>query len=441
MKFNLRAILPYFEITHARAIYKLACTFFFMFALMQTIQAQDENGAKVCTVKIKVEINDSSGANEQPIRARDVRLFRNGTLIKVWRGDVLKGQKQTTLEATVPIIAGENRFTAYAFNLDNVKSVDSILYVTGSQELKRKGTLYLISVGINSYENPIFNLRYTVADARAFADAARVSQMKVGNYERVEVAPLFDKDATKENLLMAFKILSGTSDESNMGSKSLPPALTKLKAVQPEDAVVVFFAGHGAARESRFYLLLYDIGFTGTREELKTEGLQTILSHSISDLELEKVFEGIDAGQLLLVIDACNSGQALEAQERRRGPMNSQGLAQLAYEKGIYILTAAQSYQAALEAVELGHGYLTYALVEEGLKQGKADDDPQDNILFAREWLDYATARVPAMQEKKMEESRGINFGSDEEPKADAPKRDAQRPRVFYRRETERRSL
>jgi hypothetical protein len=40
-----------------------------------------------------------------------------------------------------------------------------------------------------------------------------------------------------------------------------------------------------------------------------------------------------------MVIDACNSGQALEAEEKRRGPMNSKGLAQLAYEKGMYILT------------------------------------------------------------------------------------------------------
>ncbi len=78
--------------------------------------------------------------------------------------------------------------------------------------------------------------------------------------------------------------------------------------------------------------------------------------------------EGLDAGHLLLIIDACNSGQALEAEEKRRGPMNSKGLAQLAYEKGMYILTAAQSFQAALEAAQLGHGLLTYALVEEGLK-------------------------------------------------------------------------
>ena len=53
--------------------------------------------------------------------------------------------------------------------------------------------------------------------------------------------------------------------------------------------------------------------------------------------------------------------------------MNSKGLAQLAYEKGMYILAGAQSYQAALEAEELGHGYLTFSLVEEGLKTPAAD--------------------------------------------------------------------
>src|SRR5207248_10544760 len=91
-------------------------------------------------------------------------------------------------------------------------------------------------------------------------------------------------------------------------------------------------------------------------------------------------------------------GQALEAEEKRRGPMNSKGLAQLAYEKGMYVLTAAQSFQAAQEARQLGHGLLTYALVEEGLKQAAADYEPRDGEVRVREWLDDATARVPAMQ-------------------------------------------
>jgi uncharacterized caspase-like protein len=165
------------------------------------------------------------------------------------------------------------------------------------------------------------------------------------------------------------------------------------------------------------------------------------LSHSISDRELEQVVEGIDAGRLLLVIDACNSGQALDVEEKRRGPMNSKGLAQLAYEKGMYILTAAQSYQSAQEASRLGHGYLTYALVEEGLKSDTADKDPKDRQVLLREWFDFATARVPEMQLEKVEEQRKqgrqlehiIVFAEGDKSKG----RQVQRPRVFYRREAE----
>ena len=74
----------------------------------------------------------------------------------------------------------------------------------------------------------------------------------------------------------------------------------------------------------------------------------------------------------------------------------------------MYILTAAQSYQAALEASRLGHGYLTYALIEEGLKNGQADADPADGTIFAREWFNYATRRVPQMQEERLNGQKGI---------------------------------
>src|SRR6185503_18729160 len=79
---------------------------------------------------------------------------------------------------------------------------------------------------------------------------------------------------------------------------------------QPEDAVIVYFAGHGTAHGDQFYLIPHDLGYDGPRENLQEASLRTILPHSISDRELEKSFEKLDAGQLLLVIDACNSGQA-----------------------------------------------------------------------------------------------------------------------------------
>ena len=390
-------------------------------------------------VKIKIDVTDAPADQEhaQGTGARDLRLFRNGSLVKVWRGDVLKGSSAVTLEEEIAVTAGANRLIAYAFNRDNVKSKDAPLLLTGADSLKRPGAAYVIAVGLNEYANPQYNLKYAVADAQSFGDEVKARQTQVGLIDRVEVVPLLNENATKENILAALKLLAGAP-----GPPSLKAGLLdRLKRAEPEDTVIIYFAGHGTAQAQRFYLIPHDLGYTGDRTKLTEDGLRSILSHSISDVELEEVVEGLDAGHLLLVIDACNSGQALEAEEKRRGPMNSKGLAQLAYEKGMYILTAAQSYQAALEAAQLGHGLLTYALIEEGLKTAIADNQPKDGTLSAREWLDFATERVPQMQEEKMKQTRGVGvaiaFMEGEQNIAEPEKRSVQRPRVFYRRELE----
>jgi len=420
-------------------------------------------------VRLQIEIEEAPLIGEWDSRrwpasgAGDVRLFRNGSLVKFWRGDLfeetwwdartgetkkLLTEKKDCIQqlrrdpseprrsicaVTVPIVAGENRFTAYAFNHDNIKSSDAELIVTGADSLKRQGTAYVLDVGVNNYANEQYNLKYAVADATDFATEIQRQQEGLKKYAKVEVIPLSDSSATKANITAKLSDLA--------------------KQVQPEDAVIVFFAGHGTAQGNQFYLIPHDLGYDGPRENLNEAGLQAILAHSISDRDLEKLFEPIDAGQLLLVIDACNSGQALEAEEKRRGPMNSKGLAQLAYEKGMYVLTAAQSYQAAQEAAKFGHGFLTYALVEEGLKQGAADREPKNGSIDIREWLNFATEEVPKMQEQdSLEALRGRGryvvfvgdgtatrdgVGNGNKTADDKARDNIQRPRVFYRRELE----
>jgi uncharacterized caspase-like protein len=394
-----------------------------------------EGASSSRTVKVKIEITDAppDKANARGTGARDLRLFRNGLLVKSWSGDLLNGNSGATLEYKVPITAGINRLTAYAFNRDNVKSKDAVLAVTGAESLRRSGIAYIIAIGINEYANPQYNLKYAAADAESFAEELRQRIPQVAHFDHIEVVSLLNEHATKANIISSLQRLSGTGNPSG--------ATNNLRRVEPEDTVVIYFAGHGTANGQRFYLIPHDLGYMGDRTALDDRSLQSILTHSISDLELEQAVEGMDAGHLLLFIDACNSGQALEAEEKRRGPMNSKGLAQLAYEKGMYILTAAQSYQAAIEAARLGHGLLTYALVEEGLKTSAADNEPADGIVTARELLDFATERVPQIQEEKMKESRGIGLGlafvDGEQNIADPQQRGVQRPRVFYRRELE----
>jgi len=143
--------------------------------------------------------------------------------------------------------------------------------------------------------------------------------------------------------------------------------------------------------------------------------------------ELEEALRSVDADQLLFILDACNSGQALQSDDERRGPMNTRGLAQLAYEKGMYVLTASQSDEVAFESAGLKHSYLAYALVEEGIKSGAADSDHNGQI-FLQEWLDYATERVPRILTDKPRAGKELE-------EVDPDEKRVQRPRVFNMRE------
>ncbi|HEY9283873.1 MAG TPA: caspase family protein, partial [Pyrinomonadaceae bacterium] len=379
--------------------------------------ASSAHHANTREVAVRVEVEEESGGATQAAGggARDVRLFRNGLLVKAWRGDVLSGAVEgcrpsgrgaAVCEATIPVVAGANELKAYAFNRDNVKSADSELAVSGAESLRRRGTAYILAVGVNEYANKSFNLKFARADADAFGAEVSLAQSKVASYAAIEVVPLHDTEATKQNILTALARFSGAAEPL---PATAPPALARLKPAQPEDTVFVYFAGHGVARRQSFYMIPHDVGYGENFKGSEEERFGLLASHSISDRELEAALERVDAAQIVLVLDACNSGQALEAEEKRRGPMNTKGLAQLAYEKGIFILTAAQSFQAAKEVNRLGHGLLTHALVVQGLKGGEADAKPRDGQIVMGEWLDYATDRVPRMQvEEQKRNTRGL---------------------------------
>ncbi|MGH9649713.1 MAG: hypothetical protein ACRD3I_04495, partial [Terriglobales bacterium] len=204
-----------------------------------SLPAQDASAKSVAlrTIAVRVEVAEASTDKLHPqgSGARDVRLFRNGLLVKVWRGDVLQGQGKATLDAVVPIVLGENRFTAYAFNGDNIKSSDAELVVTGAESLRRKGTAYILAVGINQYANKDYNLSYAVADAQAFAAEMARQQTQLGQYEKVGVIPILDQDATRANILTALKRLAGETDATapSTSAAAVPPPARTTQRPRP----------------------------------------------------------------------------------------------------------------------------------------------------------------------------------------------------------------
>lgn len=370
--------------------------------------------SRVATVR--VEVSEAPPDENHPAGSgvRDVRLFRNGILVKTWRGEPSLQDGRVVLEATLPVVPGENRLTAYGFNRDNVKSTDASLVVIGDECLRREGTLYVLAVGIDEYSDQ--KLYYAVSDAEALGDELKRQQEALGNYARIEVVRLLDQEATKANLLAAIGRLSATSSGAPPAGSSA--ALFRLEASQPEDAVLIYYAGHGAAEGKSFYLQMH--GFSEARCTADSDS-EAAASCCVSDAELEQALAEVDAGHLLLILDTCDAGQALESDEGRRGPLNAKGLVQLAYEKGMYILAAAQRGQPAVEDLVEEHGFLLNALIH-GLKTSGVGRTLEDGQVTAREWFDYVAEQVP------------LKVGSLENFKGVVPY-----PRVFYRREPEQR--
>lgn len=96
-------------------------------------------------------------------------------------------------------------------------------------------------------------------------------QKKLGRFANVEGVPLLDRDATKLNVLNALRRRLSSADPLDT-----PLALRSLTPAQPEDAVVVYFAGHGTAQQNQFFLVLYDLGYQGPREQLDRAALDMI---------------------------------------------------------------------------------------------------------------------------------------------------------------------
>ncbi|HLJ76345.1 MAG TPA: caspase family protein, partial [Acidobacteriaceae bacterium] len=259
---------------------------------------------------------------------------------------------------------------------------------------------------------------YAEGDASDFASQFSKAQESLQQFREIRRIDLLGANATRANLGAALRLLSGSGQKLSGSQKQL---LSGVTAIQPEDGLFLFYAGHGAALKSHFYLIPedYDPSFP----------LSDSRSRSISDTDLSDMLEGVSAARSFLIIDACNSGQAIDS-KTIVGPTNSTGLAELAYEKGLTILAASKDTEPALEAQQLGggHGFLTYALVEEGMKRGEA---AEDGVLELRPWFTYAVRRVPDLQAAQLDR-RALGIAG-----KDAAKETRQHPRIFYRREPE----
>ncbi|MEM8598734.1 MAG: hypothetical protein AAGF99_02340 [Bacteroidota bacterium] len=351
--------------------------------------------------------------------AYDLRVFRDGQLID-WRdGRLVTGTDSVRVRFEgVPIASGADSVTvsAYAFNEERIKSATAT--VRAAVPLRKAAPpprrAIVVSFGVDRFDDPAWNLGYAVADAEAYQQALPDALASTDTYDEIIRVALTSSDeaarstnATAAALRGVLALLAGTElDAEAREARASIPGAERLTKATPDDVVLLTVSTHGYTDDQgTFFLFPSDLPASSEASRAgggRTLG-PTVLDAAVSSEELTDWLRPLDAGDITVVIDACHAAAAVEGSAFKPGPLGSRGLGQLAYSKGMRILSATQAADVALETDQLGLGLLTYALVSNGLRSGLADGaqvrSSPDGRITLTEWLQYGVRRVPDLHE------------------------------------------
>jgi WD40 repeat protein len=317
---------------------------------------------------VTVAIDATQGSGE----ITSVKLFQNAKLVKTLSG---AGKSSYIFDVSLTTSFGEDNFfyviASSKSGIDSEKIKFNISY-KGATDAKPR--LFLLTIGINSYRNPKYNLNYAQADADGVNSL--IAKKSSSLFQEVLPYVIRNDSALKTNIFSALE---------DIKSKSLE-----------QDILIFYYAGHGVMSEGvdkakEFFIVPHDVTHLYGKDEL-------LFEKAISATELKSITQRINAQKQVFILDACQSSGALEAMENRtRGVAEEKAIAQLARSTGTFWIASTGTDQFASEFDKLGHGIFTYTLLD-GLN-GAADAD-KDQKLTVRELSVYIENKVPELSEQ-----------------------------------------
>lgn len=178
----------------------------------------------------------------------------------------------------MPLFGGENEIEVRGYNAIGQTTEALHLTRTGASTLDKRGTLYVVAIGVDDYPNFGQNLKFAGADARAF--------------QEMLVAKAGPLHAHIKSI-----VLAKDGDASPTAAK-IEQALASLKDAGPNDTIVLFLAGHGVNDGPDYLFLPTDAKANGKVFDRNTvvpwEALQTAIETS--------------KGRRIMLVDTCHSG-------------------------------------------------------------------------------------------------------------------------------------
>jgi WD40 repeat protein/uncharacterized caspase-like protein len=353
------------------------------------------------TVKLRVKARDGKFNLDR------VHVDVNGVPLRGANGiDVRKPASRTwDQDVDVELSAGENRIDVSVLNETGAESLRQTVTVR-CEAAAKKPDLYVVAVGVSDYADARFKLVYADKDAR---DLSELLAGKTASFGEVKVLRVLNRDATRENILKAAEF---------------------LKPSGVDDAVVVFFAGHGVLDAKRdYYFGTADIDFADpARRGLPYPAIEGLLAAT-------------RARKKLLLVDTCHSGEVnkedtalpagaaqpdgvVRAVARggltpeappRVGLKNSFQLMQDLYADlrrgtGAVVVASAGGAEYALESAEWKNGVFTYAVLR-GLKGGAdRNKDGKVQVLELRGYVEEEVRRLTGGRQSPTARSENVLF-------------------------------
>lgn len=357
---------------------------------VSTLQIKSVNNQSYSASKT-IETNQKIGKIEVqvasvPEEIVEIKLYQNAKLAKTISNN---GSSKYSFEYSLNNSFGEeNYFYIVASTKSGIETEKQKFTIQYKNSTEEQPKLYLVTIGINQYKNPKYNLNYAINDAdgvdKAIKDNASMLFKEIVQYN------IRNDKAIKTNIFATFDEVKGKINE--------------------QDVLLVYYAGHGVMSEGEadkkdFYIVPHDVTQLYGQTQILTE-------KAVSATELKEYAKQINAQKQIFILDACQSAGALET-IANRGAAEEKAIAQLARSTGTFWITATGSDQFASEFDKLGHGIFTYALLE-GIN-GKADANG-DKKLTVRELSTYVENLVPELSEQlkgKAQYPAAYSFGND----------------------------
>lgn len=280
------------------------------------------------------------------------------------------------IPVSIPLSTGKNRITISVRNRRGVESLQQYLNINYTV-IPKKPNLYLISIGAGQYLQKNYNLKYAAKDAR---EVAALFSKGNQNYNQVFTDTLIDKQVSKANLLRL---------------------KSKLKRSQPDDVVILYYAGHGQFDNNQNYFL------STYQNDFKRSSAQGFAYEQI-----ENLLDSIPSRNKIMFIDACYSGEPdkdrlktttpalLEKQEKIFSMMKTM-FSDLRRSNGVSVITASGPSEPAQEYDYLKNGVFAYFL-KKGLNTMESDLN-KDGKVSISELSDYLNTQVSAFTEKEQQ--------------------------------------